>query len=60
MSDTKTMSIEEIREGLSDRRLREVARQTGLKYHTVLEIANGNRTNPTYSTYIALVEYLSK
>lgn len=60
MSDTKTMSIEEIREGLSDRRLREVARQTGLKYHTVLEIANGNRQNPTYQTYIALVNYLSK
>lgn len=60
MSDMKAWSIEEIRDALSDRKLKEVARQCGLKYHTVLEIANGNRTNPTYYTYIALVEYLSK
>lgn len=60
MSDMKAWSIEEIRDALGDRKLKEVARQCGLKYHTVLEIANGNRTNPTYSTYIALVEYLSK
>lgn len=60
MTDKKTWSIEEIREALADRKLKEVAKNCGLKYHTVLEIANGNRTNPTYSTYIALVQYLDK
>lgn len=54
------MSIEEIREALKDRKLTEVAKRSGLKYHTVVEIANGNRPNPTYQTYMALVEYLSK
>lgn len=54
------MSIEEIREALKDRKLTEVARRSGLKYHTVVEIANGKRPNPTYHTYMALVEYLSK
>lgn len=60
MPNMKAWTIEEIKDALADRKLKEVARQCGLKYHTVLEIANGNRTNPTYSTYIALVEYLSK
>jgi len=60
MLEMKAWSIDEIRQALSDRKLKKVAEETGLKYHTVLEIANGNRTNPTYSTYIALVEYLSK
>lgn len=60
MPSMKAWTIEEIKDALADRKLKEVARQCGLKYHTVLEIANGNRTNPTYSTYIALVEYLSK
>lgn len=60
MNDTKAMSMEEVREGLSDRKLKQVARETGLTYHTVLEVANGKRANPTYDTYIALVKYLSK
>ena len=60
MSDVRAWSMEEIQAALADRKLKEVARQCGLKYHTVLEVANGNRTNPTYTTYMALVQYLSK
>lgn len=60
MSNPEAWTIEQIQQALSDRKLKEVARQCGLKYHTVLEIANGNRLNPTYQTYIALVNYLSK
>lgn len=54
------MTIDQIIEGLSDRKLTKVAEDTGLKYHTVMEVANGKRRNPTYETYIALVNYLSK
>lgn len=60
MNDCKTWRMEDIRAALSDRKLKQVARECGLKYHTVLEVANGNRQNPTYETYMALVEYLSK
>jgi len=60
MNDQKAMSMEEVREALKDRKLGLVSRETGLKYHTVLEVANGKRANPTYNTYIALVRYLSK
>jgi len=58
--DHKIMTLEEVRAGLSDRKLTVVAEETGLKYHTVMEIANGKRVNPTYETYIALVNYLKK
>jgi len=52
--------MEEVREALSDRKLKLVSKETGLTYHTVLEVANGKRPNPTYDTYMALVKYLSK
>jgi len=60
MNEPKLMTMEQVREGLSDRKLKQVSRESGVKYHTVLEVANGKRPNPTYDTYIALVNYLAK
>jgi len=59
MTDRKAWTMEEVRAALSDRKLKQVARECGLTYHTVLEVANGKRQNPTYDTYMALVNYLS-
>jgi len=56
---TKTMTIDEMREALSDRKIRVVSEETGVKYHTVLNIANGKHKNPTYENYKALLDYLS-
>jgi len=58
--EQKIMTMAEVRAGLADRKLTVVAEETGLKYHTVMEVANGKRANPTYETYIALVNYLTK
>lgn len=60
MNECKTWTMEDLRSALGDRKLKQVAREAGLKYHTVLEVANGKRANPTYETYMALVNYLSK
>lgn len=54
------LTIDDVRTALADRKLTKVAEETGLKYHTVMEVANGKRENPTYETYIALVNYLKK
>jgi len=59
MTERKAWTMEDIRAALSDRKLKQVARDCGLTYHTVLEVANGKRLNPTYDTYMALVKYLS-
>ena len=60
MQKINAMTMDQIRAGLSDRKLNQVAKDSGLKYHTVLDVANGKRANPTYDTYIALVKYLSR
>jgi len=52
------LSIDEIREKLSDRNLREVARRCEMSYMTVYNMANGNIENPGYKTIKTLVDYL--
>lgn len=54
------VTLQDVRDALSDRRLTKVAEETGLKYQTVMEVANGKRENPTYETFMALVNYLKK
>lgn len=60
MQSKTLMTLEEIKDALSDRNIRAVSAACGLKYQTVLGVANGKNTNPSYETYKALVEYLAK
>lgn len=53
------MTLQEIREALSDRNLKEVSRLTDIHYTTVYGIATGKHTNPTYQTFRKLEAYLN-
>lgn len=53
------MTIEEIREGLKDRKLKEVSKRTGLHYNTVCAVANGKKKNPMYNVVESLSNYLT-
>lgn len=52
------MTLEQIREALKDRNLKEVARRTGIHYVTLSKIRSGAHDNPRYKTTQKLVEYL--
>lgn len=53
------MTLEEIRQALSDRNLKEVSRLTGIHYTTVYGIATGKHINPTYQTFKTLEAYIN-
>jgi transcriptional regulator with XRE-family HTH domain len=53
------ITLEEIRQKLSDRNLSEVARRTGVSYRTLFSICNGTNKNPSYESVRAIVEYLN-
>jgi hypothetical protein len=53
------MNLDEIRQGLQDRRLSMVADATGLHYNTVRAISAGENKNPTHETMRLLSAYLS-
>jgi transcriptional regulator with XRE-family HTH domain len=52
------LTLEEIKTALQDRNLRAVSENTGVYYQTLVEIANGKNTNPSYKTLKALSDYL--
>jgi DNA-binding phage protein len=54
------MTLEQIRDGLRDRKLKMVAKETGLHYHTLLRIAQDEDTNPTIDTVQRISDYLTK
>jgi DNA-binding phage protein len=54
------MTLEQIRDGLRDRKLKMVAKETGLHYHTLLRIAQDKDTNPTIDTVQRISDYLTK
>jgi len=53
------MEINEIKDLLSDRNLKEVSRRTGIGYSTLRNIASGRSPDPTISTVNKLFEYFS-
>lgn len=53
-------TIKEIREGLADRRLTVVARETGLHYNTVRRIAAGECKDCTHRVAMKLASYLNR
>ena len=56
----KVLNLDEIRERLKDRNLKEVSRQTGLGYNNLHGIATGSRNNPSYNVLRAISDYLEK
>jgi DNA-binding phage protein len=67
MSTTQTqedkmqlLSLEQIRKALEDRRLRVVARETGLHYQTLYRIVNDETKDPVLSTVKLLSDYLTR
>lgn len=53
------MSIEQIAKLLADRNIKKVSISTGLSYRTVLSIARGSNTNPSYETLKKLEAYFN-
>ena len=54
------MTIEQIREALQDRNLKEVERRTGIHYVTLSKIRSGAHDNPRYQIIKALEDYLKE
>lgn len=52
------MTLEQVRQGLQDRKLRAVAQATGLAYDTVWRVATGRMERVSYDTVKALSDYL--
>lgn len=45
------MTIERMRELLQGKNIRKLSRASGVEYRTLLNIASGKNTNPTYLTF---------
>jgi hypothetical protein len=52
--------MEQIATALQDRKLKVVARETGLHYHTVRRLATEKDVNPKLTTMRTLSEYLTR
>lgn len=50
--------LEQIKEGLQDRKLSKVAERTGVSQSVLLTLKNGTAKNPTLKTIEALVKFL--
>lgn len=54
------LTIEEIRQRLSDRRLSKVAKETGLSTQTLWRIRQSEKVNITYDTATKLSQYFER
>lgn len=54
------LTIDQIVTRLKDRKLKEVAKQSGVSYLTVWKIATGRAGNVSYETVVKLSEYLER
>ena len=52
------MQIEELRERIKPFNLREVSRQTGIKYGHLYWVISGRIKNPPYDTVCKLIEFI--
>jgi hypothetical protein len=58
IEDSNMMTLEQIRNALSDRMPAKVAEATGLHYNTIREVRDNPDANPTYKVLMALSNYL--
>ena len=54
------LTLEQIRTALADRKLKAVAQETGLHYHTVRRMVAEETPNPTWDTLTRLSNYLTR
>lgn len=54
------MTLDQIKDALSDRNCTAVAKATGLHWNTVRAIKNGVERDPSYSTIKTLSDYLTQ
>lgn len=54
------MQIEELRERIKPFNLREVSRQTGIKYGHLYWVISGRIKNPPYDTVCKLIEFIKE
>jgi hypothetical protein len=54
------LTLDEIREGLKDRRLLVVAEATGIHANTLREVRDNPLANPTYKVFKLLNDYLAE
>jgi hypothetical protein len=54
------MTLEQIRQALSDRMPIKVAEATGLHYNTIRQVRDNPNANPTHKVLQALSDYLTK
>jgi DNA-binding phage protein len=59
-TEVNVLTLEQITKALEDRRLRVVARETGLHYQTLYRIVNEQTKDPALSTVRTLTEYLTR
>lgn len=59
MSKTETLSLQQIKEGLKDRRLHVVAEKTGLSYPTLKNLSDGKDLNYQTETLKTVSKYLN-
>jgi transcriptional regulator with XRE-family HTH domain len=57
---TNTLTIEQIRNRLADRRLTVISERTGINRNTLSRIRSGKLQSPAYETWRQLEQYLSK
>lgn len=52
------MTLQQIKDALSDRSPTKVAKATGLHYQTIRDVRDNPLANPTYKVLLALSNYL--
>lgn len=56
--NVKLLNLEQMRNGLKDKKLYMVAEITGLSYPTLKKLLDGKDNNPTYETIVVVSRYL--
>lgn len=58
--EVDVLTLKQIAHALHDRKLKMVARETGLHYHTIRRLALQEDANPKLSTIMRITEYLNR
>lgn len=53
------MNLQEIRKYLEPFNLKKVSEESGVNYRTLINIMTGANNNPTYDTFMKLLDYVN-
>ncbi len=54
----RLLNLEQIRNGLRDKRLHSVAKVVGVTYPTLKKLVDDPKANPTYNTLVVISDYI--